>query len=187
MARVLYSTLLKELKYPIVIATGPAGTGKTMMACKAAAAHEAKRLILTRPAVSVDESHGFLPGTLDEKMEPWVKPMTDHLPRYLKPEICPLAFMRGRTFSDCWILADEMQNSTPNQMQMILTRLGQDSKLVITGDLNQHEKGFENNGLKDLIERLADNPISGIGIVQFTEDDIMRHEIIKNILRIYNK
>jgi len=186
MARVLYSSLLKELSYPIVIATGPAGTGKTMMACKAAAASTAKRLILTRPAVSADESHGFLPGTLDEKMEHWVKPMTDVLPRYLKPENCPLAFMRGRTFSDCWILADEMQNSTPNQMKMLLTRIGQDSKLVITGDLNQYERGFEENGLRDLIERLRKRPVDGIGMVEFSESDVMRHQIIKEILRIYS-
>jgi phosphate starvation-inducible PhoH-like protein len=93
--------------------------------------------------------------------------------------------MRGRTFDHSWILADEMQNSTPNQMRMVLTRLGRDSKLVITGDTGQHDRGFENNGLLDLVTRLADSPIPGIEVVKFTEEDIKRHAIIKDILRLY--
>jgi phosphate starvation-inducible PhoH-like protein len=93
--------------------------------------------------------------------------------------------MRGRTFDNSWIIADEMQNSTPNQMRMVMTRLGKDSKLIITGDTGQHDRGFENNGLVDLMKRLEDYPIIGLEHVEFSEDDIKRHEIIKEILRLY--
>jgi phosphate starvation-inducible PhoH-like protein len=93
--------------------------------------------------------------------------------------------MRGRTFDNAWIIADEMQNSTPNQMRMVMTRLGKDSKLVITGDNGQYDRGFENNGLADLLKRLQTYPINGLEHVQFGEDDIKRHEIIKEILRLY--
>ena len=184
----IYQALLENHRVPIIIAHGPAGTGKTMMACKAAAASQRHdRVIRTRPAVSVDEQHGFLPGNLNKKMEPWVAPMTDylHLPKQKKIEVCPLAYMRGRTFDYSWILADEMQNSTPNQMRMVLTRLGKDSKLIITGDTGQHDRGFEKNGLLDLVQRLAYSPIPGIEVVKFTEEDIKRHAIIKEILRLY--
>ena len=184
----LYQALLENSRVPIIIAHGPAGTGKTMMACQAATASQRHdRVIMTRPAVSVDEQHGFLPGNLNKKMEPWVAPMTDYMQvtKRSKIEVCPLAYMRGRTFDYSWILADEMQNSTPNQMRMVLTRLGRNSKLVITGDTGQHDRGFEKNGLLDLVQRLAVSPIPGIEVVQFTEDDIKRHEIIKEILRLY--
>lgn len=185
----IYQALLENYRVPIIVAHGPAGTGKTLMACQAAATSQRHdRVIMTRPAVSVDEQHGFLPGNLNKKMEPWVAPMTDYLrpgPKQKKIEVCPLAYMRGRTFDYSWILADEMQNSTPNQMRMVLTRLGKDSKLVITGDTGQHDRGFEKNGLLDLIERLADSPVRGIEVVTFTDSDIKRHEIIKDILRLY--
>lgn len=182
----LYQALLENYRVPIVVAHGPAGTGKTMMACQAAAlSHRHDRVIMTRPAVSVDEQHGFLPGNLNKKMEPWVTPMTDYLRTKKKVEVCPLAYMRGRTFDFSWILADEMQNSTPNQMRMVLTRLGQNSKLVIMGDTGQHDRGFEQNGLLDLVERLEARPVKGIEVIQFTEDDVQRHEIIKDILRLY--
>ena len=185
MAHRLYQVLLENPRIPIVIASGPAATGKTMMACHAASKH-ARHVILTRPAVSVDEQHGFLPGTLDKKMEPWVRPMKDAMSPKTKFEVCPLAYMRGRTFDNAWIIADEMQNSTPNQMRMVMTRLGKDSKLIITGDTGQHDRGFENNGLADLLTRLQDYPIVGLEHVQFSEDDIKRHEIIKEILRLYS-
>ena len=172
MAHRLYQLLLENPRVPIVVATGPAGTGKTMMACQAASRH-AKNIILTRPAISVDEQHGFLPGTLDKKMDPWVRPMKDSLFPKTKFETCPLAYMRGRTFDNSWIIADEMQNSTPNQMRMVMTRLGKDSKLVITGDTGH------------LLERLKDYPIIGLEQIEFSECDIKRHEIIKEILRLY--
>jgi len=184
MAHRIYQLLLENPRVPIVIASGPAGTGKTMMACKAAP-HQ-KRVILTRPAVSVDEQHGFLPGNLNKKMEPWIRPMTDALNKNNEIEVCPLAYMRGRTFDNSWIIADEMQNSTPNQMRMVLTRIGKDSKLIITGDNGQYDRGFERNGLEDLIKRLEDSPIHGIGHVTFTENDVKRNPIIKDILRLYS-
>ena len=185
---------------PIVIGTGPAGTGKTLLAChlgsKALVSGRVQRLILTRPAVSVDEQHGFLPGNLNKKMEPWTRPMFDALHRFLtvkkvneliydqKIEICPLAYMRGRTFDNAWIIGDEMQNSTPSQMKMLLTRIGENSKMVISGDLAQHDRGFEANGLLDLVERI---PLSAsISHVEFGDDDVVRAEVIKEILQMYN-
>jgi phosphate starvation-inducible PhoH-like protein len=102
-----------------------------------------------------------------------------------KIEICPLAYMRGRTFDNSWIIGDEMQNSTPNSMKMLLTRIGFDSKLVITGDVQQHDRGFESNGLADLISKLNDS--ENIQHIRFTENDIERHEVIKEILRMYDQ
>ena len=186
-------------KAPIVIGTGPAGTGKTLLAChsgaKALIKGNVSKLVLTRPAVSVDEQHGFLPGSMEKKMDPWTRPMFDALHRYISPkqvkemmtlqkiEICPLAYMRGRTFDNAWIIGDEMQNSTPSQMKMLLTRIGSDSKMVVTGDVNQHDRGFENNGLSDLISRIR--PSENILHLDFTNDDILRSDVIKEILELY--
>lgn len=185
---------------PVVISTGPAGTGKTLLACqvgsKALASGQVQRLILTRPAVSVDEQHGFLPGNLNKKMEPWTRPMFDALYRYWSVkkvqdmlwdqqiEVCPLAYMRGRTFDNSWIIGDEMQNSTPSQMKMLLTRIGEGSKMVIAGDGAQHDRGFEVNGLSDLVSRL-DLDSESIKHIIFTEDDVVRAEVIKEILHLY--
>jgi phosphate starvation-inducible PhoH-like protein len=190
----LYSTV------PIVVGTGPAGTGKTLLAChagsKALISGRVQKLILTRPAVSVDEQHGFLPGTVEKKMDPWTRPMFDVLNRYMsakkvneyvydrKIEICPLAYMRGRTFDNAWIIGDEMQNSTPSQMKMLLTRIGEDSKMIIAGDVQQYERGFENNGLSDLISRICENSID-ISHIRFSEDDVVRNQVIKEILNMY--
>jgi phosphate starvation-inducible PhoH-like protein len=181
---------------PIVIGSGPAGTGKTLLACHAGAKALVKgqvtKLILTRPAVSVDEQHGFLPGSLDRKMEPWTRPMFDCLGKYISAkelkeyvEICPLAYMRGRTFEHAWIIGDEMQNSTPSQMKMLLTRLGEGSKMIVTGDTQQHDRGFEDNGLADLIRRVH-SPSDYIRHVQFTEEDVVRHPAIREILSMYD-
>ena len=185
---------------PVIIGTGPAGTGKTLLACNAASkalvTGRVDRLILTRPAVSVDEQHGYLPGTLDQKMEPWTRPLFDSLYRFIHPkrvremmydqqiEICPLAYMRGRTFDKAWIIGDEMQNSTPGQMKMLLTRIGDGSKMVIAGDTQQHERGFENNGLIDLLEKLP-AASDDIQHVTFTDDDVVRNRVIKEILKLY--
>jgi len=193
---VLYSTV------PIVISTGPAGTGKTLLAChagsKALASGQVQRMILTRPAVSVDEQHGFLPGSLEKKMDPWTRPMFDAMYRYMSPkqvktmiedrriEICPLAYMRGRTFDNAWIIGDEMQNSTPSQMKMLLTRIGDDSKIIVAGDIAQHDRGFENNGLSDLISRIL-NSSNDIAHINFSENDIVRNQVIKEILSMYSK
>ena len=187
---------LLQSSAPIVIGTGPAGTGKTLLACHAGAKALVKgqvtKLILTRPAVSVDEQHGFLPGSLDKKMEPWTRPMFDCFHKYISPkelkeyvEICPLAYMRGRTFEQAWIIGDEMHNSTPSQMKMLLTRLGEGSKMVVTGDTQQHDRGFEDNGLADLIRRVY-SPSDYIHHVQFTEEDVVRHPAIREILSMYD-
>ena len=187
---------LLQSSVPIVIGTGPAGTGKTLLACHAGAKALIKgqvaRLILTRPAVSVDEQHGFLPGTLEKKMEPWTRPMFDCLGKYISPkeiknyvEICPLAYMRGRTFENAWIIGDEMQNSTPSQMKMLLTRLGEGSKMVVTGDVQQHDRGFEENGLSDLTRRVF-TVSDYIHHVAFTDEDVVRHPAIREILSMYD-
>ena len=186
---------------PVVIGTGPSGTGKTLLAChagsKALVAGKVQRLIITRPAVSVDEQHGFLPGNLNKKMEPWTRPMFDALYRNFSVkkvqdmvydqqiEICPLAYMRGRTFENAWVIADEMQNATPSQMKMLLTRIGEGSKMVVAGDLQQHERGFEENGLLDLLCRL-DPESTNMRCVQFSDDDVVRSQVVKEILKIYS-
>jgi phosphate starvation-inducible protein PhoH and related proteins len=185
---------------PVVIGTGPAGTGKTLLACHAASkalvTGKVQRLILTRPAVSVDEQHGYLPGNLDKKMEPWTRPLFDSLQRFLPPkkirdmmydrqiEICPLAYMRGRTFDDAWVIGDEMQNSTPSQMKMLLTRLGEGSKMVVAGDPDQFDRGFEQNGLVDLLEKLS-VPSDHIRHIEFGQNDVVRSDVIKEILKMY--
>lgn len=195
-----YVMCLDNPRVPVVIGTGPAGTGKTLFACHVGAQKlregAVKRIVMTRPAVSVDEQHGFLPGTLENKMDPWVRPMVDIMSNYYSQkkidemlydrviEICPLAYMRGRTFDHAWIMADEMQNSTPNQMRMVLTRIGQGSKMVVTGDVDQHDRGFEQNGLWDLISRVTpDDEL--INVVQFGQGDIQRNKVIKQILKLY--
>jgi len=195
-----YVLCLDNPKVPVVVGAGPAGTGKTLFACHVGAQKlrdgEVQRVILTRPAVSVDEQHGFLPGTLENKMDPWVRPMIDIMSNYYPRkriddmlydrviEICPMAYMRGRTFDNSWILADEMQNSTPNQMRMVLTRIGQGSKMVVTGDTDQHDRGFEQNGLADLLGRI--NPDEElINVIKFGTEDIQRNKVIRRILSLY--
>ena len=185
----------------IVVATGPAGTGKTYLAMlaaiKAFRLGQCERIILTRPAVGVDdEKHGFLPGDLNSKMEPWTRPLFDVLREYYSAkevtmmlenqtiEISPLAFMRGRTFKDAWIIADEMQNATPSQMKMLMTRIGENSKIVITGDVEQTDRTVHNNGLIDLCKRL-ETKREGLAVCYMTKKDIQRHPIIETVLEIY--
>ena len=143
-------------------------------------------MIFTRPSVSVDEDLGYLPGTLEEKMAPWVRPIYDILYQFIHPkevtelleekviEIAPLGYMRGRTFKNAWIVADEMQNSTISQMKMLLTRLGENSRLVITGDLEQLDKINEQNGLEDFLQKFRGKRSSSIGSFEFEKDDIQR-------------
>ena len=197
-----YLEVLESDNKCIVIAVGPAGTGKTMLpshiGIKKLQNNEIDKIIITRPAVSVEEQHGFLPGTLEEKMEPWLRPVFDVFYQYYTPpqiqkliqnqviEICPLAYMRGRTFENSWIIADESQNMTPNQMLMLLTRIGKHSKMIITGDIKQHDRGFEQNGLKDLLDRLDVKNISDIEVIKYSSSDVERHKIIKEILNIYS-
>jgi len=196
-----YLVMLDDVKKSIVFSMGPAGTGKTMLAVLAAInafkTGECEKIVITRPAVSVDEQHGFLPGTLVEKMAPWTRPIFDVMEEYWSPqqiesmvadnviEIAPLAYMRGRTFKNSWIIADEMQNATPSQMKMLLTRIGQNSKIVVTGDLAQHDRGFENNGLKDFVHLLQKNKHNLIGVVEFNRKDVERHPAVSAVLEIY--
>lgn len=198
-----YLELLKNPKKYIVFAIGPAGTGKTMlgvqMAIKLYKEGAIKKIVITRPAVSVDEEHGFLPGTLNQKMEPWTRPIMDVFEEYYHPkeltamlddgiiEISPLAYMRGRTFKNAFVVADEMQNATPSQMKMLLTRLGEGSRMVVTGDLNQADRPVD-NGLHDFVklyEMVSSHKL--IDMVWFETRDIERHPVVKEILAIYNE
>jgi phosphate starvation-inducible PhoH-like protein len=194
---------LMDESIPVVIALGPAGTGKSYLAMLAAL-HDLRqgrvdRLVLTRPAVGVeDEQHGFLPGDLIRKMEPWTRPLLDIIKEFYHPrevirmiedeiiEISPLAFMRGRTFKNAWIVADEMQNATPNQMKMLLTRIGAGSRIVVTGDVEQTDRTTVNNGLLDLSARLEQHEVDGLRVCRLGSRDIQRHPIIDSVLRIYS-
>lgn len=186
----------------IVVTVGPAGTGKTYLAMLAAirALREGAcdRIVMTRPAVGVEgESHGFLPGNLVAKMEPWTRPLLDVMREHYRPadilamiedqvvEISPLAFMRGRTFRNAWIIADEMQNATPAQAKMLMTRIGAGSKIVITGDVEQTDITHGSNGLVDLCERLQATPVAGIAVCALEGRDIQRHRIIGSVLKLY--
>lgn len=194
---------LEDNSIDIVFAVGPAGTGKTMISTlagiKGLKSGDIDKFVVTRPAVSVDEQHGFLPGTLQEKMAPWTRPIFDIFEEYYnsdqieymlkenKVEIAPLAYMRGRTFKNSFIIADEMQNATDNQMKMLLTRIGDGSKLVVTGDLAQHDRGYESNGLKMFIERLLEYGSQRIKLVEFDSRDIERHPVVEEVLRLYGE
>lgn len=187
----------------MVFAVGPAGTGKTLLAVlraiKALREGEINKIILTRPAVSVDEKHGFLPGDLNAKMEPWTKPIFDVFEEYYGLpetrrmleegviEIAPLGFMRGRTFKNAYVIADEIQNATPEQTKMLLTRIGEGTSMVITGDLRQHDRGFDKNGLKDFLERLATRNTRTMAVCLFTRDHVERDPLVAEVLEIYGE
>jgi phosphate starvation-inducible PhoH-like protein len=195
-----YVLSLLEPTKDIVFGIGPAGTGKTLLAVQVAVKlfkeGAIDKIIVTRPAVSVDEDLGFLPGTLEEKMAPWTRPIFDVLKEYFNAaeitgmiqegiiEISPLAYMRGRTFKNSFILADEMQNATPNQMKMLLTRLGEGSMMAVTGDLNQADR-LKDNGLIDFTKLLETSNQSCLDVVQFDQGDIERHAAVKAVLQVY--
>ena len=190
-----YMLALRSPK-PIIVGTGPAGSGKTMLACQIAIEHIHSsfrgRVILTRPIVAADEDMGYLPGDIDKKMEPWTKPAYDIFEKYLSHnqlERCitiePLGYMRGRTFDNTVVIADEMQNSTPNQMKMLLTRIGTNTKLIVTGDLEQSDLG-EHNGLAELIHKLGGMDLKYIEHVQMDDDDIVRHPAVGEVLKVLN-
>lgn len=200
-----YIDLLTDPEKLIIFATGPAGTGKTMLAVlaalKALKAGECERIVVTRPAVGVDdEEHGFLPGDLNEKMAPWTRPIFDIIGEYYRQseiarmlddnviEISPLAYMRGRTFKNSWIIADEMQNATPSQMKMLLTRLGEGSKMVVTGDTRQADRHEALNGLLDFQRLVADyKKCKYVSGVEFAHKDVQRHPAVLEILKIYKE
>ena len=196
----IYFELLKSKN--ITFAIGPAGTGKTFIAvAKAVAAlQEGKvnKIILSRPAVEAGEKLGFLPGDLKEKVDPFLRPIYDALYSMLPfeqvekkitnniIEIAPIAFMRGRTLEDCFIILDEAQNTTKTQMKMFLTRLGKNSKMVVVGDITQIDLVSEKeSGLKHALKKL--NKISDIGFVELNEKDVIRHDLVKKIINAYEK
>ncbi len=186
----------------ITFGIGPAGTGKTFlavaMAVNAFKNKEVNRIVLTRPAVEAGEKLGFLPGDLQNKVDPYLRPLYDALyelmgaETYLKYleknmiEIAPLAYMRGRTLDDSFIILDEAQNTTPEQMKMFLTRIGFGSKAVVTGDITQIDlPGDKKSGLKEVIKIL--NDIKGIEFVHLSEKDVVRHELVQKIIKAYEK
>jgi hypothetical protein len=201
----IYSSMLRAKSKKIILATGPAGTGKTLFATEHGIRNflqgQYEKLVFTRPSVSVDEDLGYLPGTLEDKMAPWVRPIYDILYQHMSVkdvtalleekviEIAPLGYMRGRTFKNCWIVADEMQNATVAQMKMLLTRIGENSRLVVTGDLEQHDRvvieGGGVNGLEDFLDKFRGKRSSSIGSFEFDRSDIQREEVVKEILDIY--
>ena len=198
----IYLRTLQDENKNIVFAIGPAGTGKTLLAVqngiKLFQEGVVEKIIVTRPAVSVDEDLGFLPGTLNEKMAPWTRPIFDVLGEYYQTkdietmllegviEISPLAYMRGRTFKNAYIIADEMQNATQNQMKMLLTRLGEDSQMVVTGDLNQADR-LKDNGLIDFIGKVEGRKLEHITVVRFNSKDIERHAAVREVLEMYGE
>lgn len=189
-------------KNTIVFGVGPAGTGKTYlavaMAVKAFRAKEVNRIILTRPAVEAGEKLGFLPGDLQQKVDPYLRPLydalfemlgADNFQKYQEKgniEVAPLAYMRGRTLDDSFIILDEAQNTTPEQMKMFLTRLGFNSKIVVTGDITQIDlPDGKKSGLKEAVRILKN--IEDIETVRFTEKDVVRHRLVQDIIRAYEK
>lgn len=196
--------LIDKLKSPtpsIVVATGCAGSAKTylstVMGLQQLHDGRVKKMIVTRPAVPAGEDLGFLPGTLEDKMLPWLRPIMDSMhdvlpPAYVKRlmddgtiEISPIAYCRGRTFNDAYILCDEVANITPHQLLMLCTRLGLNSKMVLTGDVTQSDL-VGGNGLADFLTRIGDGIPKEIEVVRFTTDDVVRHPVVKTVLRLYN-
>jgi len=192
---------LKNKEKKIILITGPAGTGKTLFSTEHGIQNFLsgvyEKLIFTRPSVSVDEELGFLPGTLEDKMAPWIRPIYDVLYNFISVkevqslmeekiiEIVPLGFMRGRTFKNTWIVADEMQNCSVSQMKMLLTRLGENSRLIITGDLEQYDRPNQINGLEDFLNKFRNHSSKNIVCFGFERSDIQREEVVKEVLDIY--
>jgi len=197
------ATYLRALRdSDMVFALGPAGTGKTYLAVAVAVAMLAKgtvdRIVLSRPAVEAGERLGFLPGDLREKIDPYLRPLYDALYDMLPAEqvmkrlsngeieVAPLAFMRGRTLSNSFVIVDEAQNTTPVQMKMLLTRLGENSRMVVTGDLSQIDlPGGVRSGLRDAIDVLG--RVEGINFIWFTDADVVRHALVSRIVRAYDE
>lgn len=189
-------------KHDLVIAVGPAGTGKTYLAVadalRAVACREVRRLIVTRPVVEAGESLGYLPGDLEHKIEPYLRPLYDAMQALMPAdvlrrmeqagtiEVAPLAYMRGRTLADAYIILDEAQNTTREQMKMFLTRMGERSRVVITGDITQVDlPRRRDSGLLQITQLLA--PFEEIGLIYFDRDDVLRHPLVRKIVRAYEE
>lgn len=195
-----YLTALKN--HSQVFAVGPAGTGKTYMPTVFAAEKylygQIKRIVVTRPAVEVGESHGYLPGTIEKKIAPWVQPVTEILKdcmgkgrfqdmyKYGDFEVAPFAYMRGRTFNDCFVILDEAQNTTPKQMEMFLTRLGYNCHVVISGDLRQTDVLTPTSGLGMAVELMKHHVIPA-KLIQFTSEDVVRSEMCRHWVEAFEK
>ena len=202
-----YQRALHDPNIDLLFCLGPAGTGKTLFACKYAIETfknmEKSKIIITRPIKAIDEDMGFLPGNIQQKMHPWTIPIFDIFYEYYCKkdmnqfifdnliEVAPLGFMQGRTFKNSIIIGDEMENSTPSQMFMFLTRIGENSKMIITGDLKQTKD--ENNGLSNIITRLNENYdedqlyLKRIKIITMKDNDIQRHSIVATLSDLYNR
>ena len=202
-----YVNALNSRNNKLIFAVGPAGTGKTLFACNRAI-QELKggfidKIVITRPIVPVEEDLGFLPGNINKKMDPWVRPVYDiFLEAFSQKEfeamvhtgvieISPLAYMRGRTFKHSFIIADEMQNSSPNQMLMLVTRIGVESRMVVTGDLKQSDKGME-SGLFDFIKKYRiyrdnqnETSVDFVKLIELNNGDVERSEVVSGVLNMY--
>ncbi len=185
----------------LTLCLGPAGTGKTYLAVALSVSmlkrNLIKRIVLVRPAVEAGEKLGYLPGDLEAKVNPYLRPLFDamhdtmgfdQIKRFMQRdviEVLPLAFMRGRTLSHAAVILDEAQNATPSQMLMFLTRLGRRSKMIVTGDASQSDLASDTSGLRDAVQRLAGVP--GVGVVHLTKSDIVRHPLVQNIVEAYGE
>lgn len=203
-----YFELLNNPDKSLIVVIGPAGSGKTLLACSQAMedlkANKINKIIITRPMVSVeDEEIGFLPGNLVSKMDPWTRPMMDIFQEYYSKkdindminngiiEICPLAYMRGRTFHKSYIIADEMQNSTPTQMLMLATRIGSQSKMVMMGDIKQSDRSIslEKNGLSDFLDKYnkrVEHETHEMGVIELKREDVLRSTIVSQVIDMYS-
>jgi phosphate starvation-inducible PhoH-like protein len=208
-----FSSHINNPNVTMVVGVGPAGSGKTLLSCTHAIERllnkDIKKIVITRPTVCLSENLGYLPGSMEDKMSPWMVPIFDYLKEYISSyrlkeflsnediEICPLAYIRGRTFANTWVIADESQNATVGQVKTLLTRIGQESKIILTGDLDQCDLQ-QPSGLADFISRynryhaMTTNVDSydaqkNIQIVQFENCDVMRSDFVKQVLDIYGK
>jgi phosphate starvation-inducible PhoH-like protein len=202
-----YKSHLYDKNLDILVCSGPAGTGKTALACEYSLdtlhSKNCEKVIITRPTISIEEDLGFLPGDINHKMMPWTAPIYDIFQEYFPKteldyyiqnkiiEVCPLGFIQGRTFKNAIIIADEMQNSTPSQTLMLLTRIGENSKMILNGDLKQTT--IQNNGLYDVINRINlkypsedDKYNNGFGVVKLKTEDIQRHPMVEKVIRLYD-
>lgn len=206
--QIKYQDTIRNVNNKLIIGVGPAGTGKTSIPCAIAAdmlaKKQIKKILITRPAVCAEESHGYLPGNIDSKMLPYMLPIYDCftkagisnevLRNHLVSrtiEICPFSYIRGRTFSNCFLIADETQNCTPNQIKMLLTRVGENCKMVMTGDPDQSDlpRSLGENGLNDLLRRISNqfetSDETCFNVVKFEQDDIMRSKIVRQVIELY--